>query len=158
MSPGLKGRAIKRAFEMEHTTPAYSSTLRMVELLALQPNMNIRLHIVAPISRREKLFQKLRGPVFSLLDRGALSGSCTYLRSGAAPRQSSGARSEAGVGNPAPASGPPQPPKGACVKAARLHPSEHNRGTARGNTVRPGLRGRRVTGVPSAELTSIMVR
>ncbi|MBN1475765.1 hypothetical protein JXA47_03330, partial [Candidatus Sumerlaeota bacterium] len=37
------------------------------------------LHIVAPSGRREKVFQELRRPVFSLLDRGPLSESCTYL-------------------------------------------------------------------------------
>jgi len=75
----LKGRAIKRAFEVEHTTSVYSGILRMADLLALQPNMDIRIHIVAPISRRDKVFQELRRPVFSLLDRGPLSESCTYL-------------------------------------------------------------------------------
>ncbi len=75
----LKGRAIKRAFEVEHSTSVYSGILRMADLLALQPNMDIRLHIVAPISRREKVFQELRRPVFSLLDRGPLSEGCTYL-------------------------------------------------------------------------------
>ena len=75
----LKGRAIKRAFEVEHTTSVYSGILRMADLLALQPNMDIRLHIVAPIPRREKVFQELLRPVFSLLDRGPLSEVCTYL-------------------------------------------------------------------------------
>ena len=75
----LKGRAIKRAFEVEHTTSIYSGILRMADLLALQPNMDIRLHIVAPIGRRDKVFQELRRSVFSLLDRGPLSESCTYL-------------------------------------------------------------------------------
>jgi hypothetical protein len=75
----LRGRAIMRAFEVEHSTSVYSGILRMADLLALQPNMDIHLHIVAPISRREKVFQELRRPVFSLLDRGPLSESCTYL-------------------------------------------------------------------------------
>lgn len=38
----LKGRAMARAFEVEHTTAVYSGILRMADLLALQPNMNIR--------------------------------------------------------------------------------------------------------------------
>ena len=78
----LKGRAIKRAFEVEHTTSVYSGILRMADLLALQPNMDIRLHIVAPDSRREKVFQEIRRPVFSLLDRGPLSESCSFLSYG----------------------------------------------------------------------------
>ncbi len=75
----LKGRAIKRAFEVEHTTSIYSGLLRMADLLALQPNMDIKLHIVAPASRREKVFQEITRPVFSLLERGPLSETCTYL-------------------------------------------------------------------------------
>jgi hypothetical protein len=75
----LKGRSIRRAFEVEHTTSVYSGILRMADLLALQPNMDIRLHIVAPVARREKVLQELRRPVFSLLERGPLSESCTYL-------------------------------------------------------------------------------
>lgn len=75
----LKGRAIRRAFEVEHTTSVYSGILRMADLLALQPNMDIHLHIVAPVNRREKVFQEIRRPVFSLLDRGPLSESCTFL-------------------------------------------------------------------------------
>ncbi|MEP7308051.1 MAG: hypothetical protein ABJA98_21325 [Acidobacteriota bacterium] len=75
----LRGRAIKRAFEVEHTTSIYSGILRMADLLALQPNMDIRLHIVAPVARRDKVFQEIRRPVFSLLDRGPLSESCTFL-------------------------------------------------------------------------------
>lgn len=75
----LKGRSIVRAFEVEHTTSIYSGILRMADLLALQPNMDIRLHIVAPEARRDKVFQELRRPVFSLLEKGPLHESCTYL-------------------------------------------------------------------------------
>jgi hypothetical protein len=75
----LQGRSIARAFEVEHTTAIYSGLLRMADLLALQPNMDIRLHIVAPLGKREKVFQEIRRPVFSLLERGPLAESCTYL-------------------------------------------------------------------------------
>ncbi len=75
----LKGRAIVRAFEVEHTTSVYSGILRMADLLALQPNMDIQLHIVAPPARREKVFQEIRRPVFSLLEKGPLSSYCTFL-------------------------------------------------------------------------------
>ena len=51
----------------------------MADLLALQPNMDIKLHIVAPETKREKVFQEIRRPVFSLLDRGPLAENCTYL-------------------------------------------------------------------------------
>ena len=75
----LRGRSIARAFEVEHTTAVYSGILRMADLLALQPNMDINLHIVAPLARREKVFSEIRRPVFSLLDKGPLAESCTYL-------------------------------------------------------------------------------
>lgn len=75
----LRGRAIVRAFEVEHTTSIYSGILRMADLLALQPNMDIKLHIVAPYERRDKVFQEIRRPVFSLLEKGPLSESCTFI-------------------------------------------------------------------------------
>lgn len=75
----LRGRSIVRAFEVEHTTSVYSGILRMADLLALQPNMDIKLHIVAPASKREKVFQEIRRPVFSLLEKGPLAESCTFL-------------------------------------------------------------------------------
>ena len=75
----LRRRSIVRAFEVEHTTSVYSGILRMADLLALQPNMDIKLHIVAPETKRDKVFQEIRRPVFSLLDRGPLAESCTYL-------------------------------------------------------------------------------
>ncbi|SAL13949.1 hypothetical protein AWB70_00482 [Caballeronia cordobensis] len=75
----IRGRYIVRAFEVEHTTSVYSGILRMADLLALQPNVDIRLHIVAPLERREKVFQEIRRPVFSLLEKGPLAESCTYI-------------------------------------------------------------------------------
>jgi hypothetical protein len=75
----LKRRAIVRAFEVEHTTSIYSGILRMADLLALQPNINIKLHIVAPAERRAKVFAELLRPVFAYLERGPLSESCSYL-------------------------------------------------------------------------------
>ena len=75
----LKGRSIVCAFEVEHITSVYSSLLRMVDLLALQPNMNINLHIVASDNRQEKVFQEIQRPVFSLLEKGPLCKSCSYI-------------------------------------------------------------------------------
>ncbi len=46
--------------------PSYSGLLGMADLLALQPNMNIKLPIVAPLERRDKVYQEIRRPVFSL--------------------------------------------------------------------------------------------
>lgn len=75
----LKGRSMARAFEVEHTTAIYSGLLRMADLLALQPNMQIKLHIVAPEERSEKVRREIMRPVFSLLDNGPLYKKCTFL-------------------------------------------------------------------------------
>ena len=75
----LKGRSMARAFEVEHTTAIYSGLLRMADLLALQPNMQIKLHIVAPEVRWEKVRREIKRPVFSLLEHGPLYGKCTFL-------------------------------------------------------------------------------
>jgi hypothetical protein len=75
----LKRRSIVRAFEVEHTTSVYSGLLRMADLLALAPNLDIKLHIVAPILRREKVFSEIKRPVFSLLEGHPLSEICSFL-------------------------------------------------------------------------------
>jgi len=75
----LRKRSIVRAFEVEHTTSVYSGLLRMADLIALQPNMDIKLHIVAPATKREKVLKEIARPVFSLLEGRALSEMCTYL-------------------------------------------------------------------------------
>ena len=75
----LRGRTIVRAFEVEHTTAVYSGILRMADLLALQPNMDIKLHLVAPSERRTKVFQEIQRPVFSLIERGPLNELCSFI-------------------------------------------------------------------------------
>jgi hypothetical protein len=75
----LKGRSIQRAFEVEHSTAVYSGLLRMADLLALQPNMDIALHIVAPAARRDKVFSEIKRPVFSLLERHPLGKRCSFI-------------------------------------------------------------------------------
>lgn len=75
----VRGRAIVRAFEVEGTTAIYSGLLRMADLVALQPNLSIQLHIVADGLRREKVMREITRPVFSLLEHGALRDKCTYI-------------------------------------------------------------------------------
>lgn len=75
----IKRRSIIRAFEVEHTTSIYSGILRMADLMALQPNLSIKAHIVAPEDRKEKVFQEIRRPVFTLLEKGPLSESCSFI-------------------------------------------------------------------------------
>jgi len=73
------GRSIARAFEVEHTTAVYSGLLRMADLLALIPNMDIRFDIVAPDERKDKVFHEMRRPVFALLQAGPLSDRCAFI-------------------------------------------------------------------------------
>ena len=75
----VRNRSIVRAFEVEHTTSVYSGILRMADLLALQPNMSINLHLVAPASKRDKVFREMRRPVFSSLEGCPLEKVCTFL-------------------------------------------------------------------------------
>ncbi|WP_162054113.1 hypothetical protein [Pontibacter pamirensis] len=71
----IRGRSIVRAFEVEHTTSIYSGILRMADLMALQPNLNIKAHIVAPIERKEKVMNELSRPVF----KHVLAPSCSFI-------------------------------------------------------------------------------
>lgn len=75
----IHGRSIVRAFEVEHTTSIYSGILRMADLMALQPNLTISAHIVAPSERKDKVLQEISRPVFAFLERGPLTQSCTFL-------------------------------------------------------------------------------
>ena len=75
----LERRAIAHAFEIEHTTAVYSGLLRMADLLAMQPRINISLHIVAPSSRRERVRREIVRPVFSILEGGAMYERCSFL-------------------------------------------------------------------------------
>jgi len=64
---------------VEHTTAVYSGLLRMADLLALIPNMDIRFDIVAPDERKDKVFHEMRRPVFALLQAGPLSDRCAFI-------------------------------------------------------------------------------
>ncbi|MFZ0800978.1 MAG: hypothetical protein WBQ09_14775 [Terriglobales bacterium] len=74
----LSGNSIVAAFEVECTTSIYSGLLRMSDLLALQPNLDINLYLVAPDERREKVEQELLRPTFSLREK-PLSRVCGFL-------------------------------------------------------------------------------
>ncbi len=64
----LKGNAIVAAFEVESTTSIYSGLLRMSDLIAMQPNINIPLYLVAPDERRDKVFTEINRPTFTRLN------------------------------------------------------------------------------------------
>lgn len=74
----LKGNSIVAAFEVESTTSIYSGLLRMSDLTAMQPNLNIPLYLVAPDDRRDKVFSEINRPTFSHLNP-PLSDSCRFI-------------------------------------------------------------------------------
>ncbi len=74
----LKGNAIVAAFEIESTTSIYSGLLRMSDLIAMQPNLNIPLYLVAPDERRDKVFVEVNRPTFSRLSP-PLAKVCRYI-------------------------------------------------------------------------------
>jgi hypothetical protein len=63
----LSGNTIVAAFEIESTTSIYSGLLRMADLIAMQPNLNIPLYLVAPDERRQKVFDEVNRPTFRRL-------------------------------------------------------------------------------------------
>jgi hypothetical protein len=74
----LAGNSIVAAFEVECTTSIYSGLLRMSDLMALQPNLDISLYLVAPDDRRDKVEQEILRPTFSLREK-PLSRICGFL-------------------------------------------------------------------------------
>jgi len=66
------------AFEIESTTSIYSGLLRMSDLIAMQPNVNIPLYLVAPDERREKVISEINRATFSRLTP-RLSEICRYI-------------------------------------------------------------------------------
>lgn len=74
----LTGNSIVAAFEVECTTSVYSGLLRMSDLMALQPNLDIKIYLVAPDERRDKVEQELLRPTFSLREK-PLAKICGFL-------------------------------------------------------------------------------
>jgi hypothetical protein len=74
----LKGNAIVAAFEVESTTSIYSGLLRMSDLIAMQPNLNIPLYLVAPDERRDKVMTEVNRQTFSSLTP-PLVEVCRYI-------------------------------------------------------------------------------
>ncbi|MCX6376105.1 MAG: EVE domain-containing protein [Armatimonadetes bacterium] len=74
----LQGNTIVAAFEIESTTSIYSGLLRMSDLIAMQPNLNIPLYLVAPEERREKVLTEVNRPTFSRL-KPPMSQMCRFL-------------------------------------------------------------------------------
>lgn len=61
----LKGCYIVAAFEVECKTAVYSGLLRKSDLLALQPNLEFNLFLVAQDERQDKVEQEILRPTFA---------------------------------------------------------------------------------------------
>lgn len=71
---------IVRAFEVEHSTSVYSGILRMADLMAVYPNLNLKTYIVAAEERKEYVFEQMTRPALKfILGERALSDVCSYL-------------------------------------------------------------------------------
>jgi len=75
----LRDEEVIAAFEVESTTAVYSGLLRMADLLALRPNLNILLFIVAEEKRRKDVAREICRPTFSRALKKPLSKSCRYI-------------------------------------------------------------------------------
>lgn len=61
---------IDAAFEIENTTSIYSGLLRFADLGLVAPNSNFPLFIVAPIEKKERVFNQIKRPIFQEIDFG----------------------------------------------------------------------------------------
>ncbi|MBC7219773.1 MAG: hypothetical protein H5T49_06580, partial [Hadesarchaea archaeon] len=64
------------AFEVETTTSIYSGLLRMSDLISVVPALRIKLYIVAPKERQERVRAELTRPTFQKL---GLNDFCKFI-------------------------------------------------------------------------------
>jgi hypothetical protein len=72
----LKQNAPVCAFEVETTTSVYSGLLRMSDLIAVVPALNIKLYIVAQGERKNKVLSELARPTFRKI---GLNDYCEFI-------------------------------------------------------------------------------
>lgn len=64
------------AFEVETSTTIYSGLLRMADFVSVMPNKNMKLYIVAPINRKDKVMKELDRPIFRAIGMNQL---CKFI-------------------------------------------------------------------------------
>jgi hypothetical protein len=74
----MQGDAVVATFEVENTTSIYSGLLRMSDLVALMPNLNFPMYIVAPEGRRSSVRDEIIRPTFATLSH-PLATKCGYI-------------------------------------------------------------------------------
>ena len=72
----IKQNAPVCAFEVETTTSIYSGILRMSDLISVVPALNVKLYIVAPRERQDKVGSELARPTFR---RIGLNDFCKFI-------------------------------------------------------------------------------
>ena len=72
----IKQNAPVCAFEVETTTSVYSGLLRMSDLLSVVPALNVKLYIVAPKERQDRVKAELTRPTFQ---RIGLNDFCKFI-------------------------------------------------------------------------------
>jgi hypothetical protein len=74
----FSGQAIVAAFEVEHSTSIYSGLLRMSDLLTMQPNLDIKLYLVAPDERHSRFEVEVARATFASRKK-PLHSVCGFL-------------------------------------------------------------------------------
>jgi hypothetical protein len=64
------------AFEAEITSSVYSGILRMADLMTVMPSSKLKLYIIAPLERKDKVLKELARPLFQ---RIGLTDVCKYV-------------------------------------------------------------------------------
>lgn len=72
----FKGNIPICAFETETTTSVYSGILRMADLLTVMPSSNMKMYIVAPLERKNKVLREMNRPLFQA---AGLTDYCAYV-------------------------------------------------------------------------------
>jgi hypothetical protein len=75
----LRRNSYVAAFEVEATTGVLSGLARMGDLLALVPNLDIPLFIVAPEDRRGYVFEQIKRPLFTHGLEKPLDHRCRFI-------------------------------------------------------------------------------
>ena len=76
----FQGDAVAATFEVEETTLIYSGLLRMSDLVALMPNLNFPMYIVAPESRRTAVKNEIVRPTFAATKAGYIQTEAIQRR------------------------------------------------------------------------------
>jgi tetratricopeptide (TPR) repeat protein len=77
----LKGNKVVAAFEVENTTTIYSGLLRMLDLIATQPDSSWAIYIVAPDERKKDVLKEVNRPALLKLLQNPLHENCRYISS-----------------------------------------------------------------------------